>query len=539
MHDLYREYGKILVNKHEDEDSYKYGVYANDVYDQAPPALTSSGWTKAPRIRLKKWKDVIKEKEWCCVSVIHLAHCEFITTFSIGRELVNLQELKIHDCSQLKEFSWTPDIVMEERQGVMRLCFVKLSFNRSLKILPDFSGCSKLKKLEIIGCSISVEPLHLHNCPSLKLLHITGKNAPEVRSLRSCPKLRLVQLAWKASHTGLSVENLPLLSKLMIAGPSLLRADSSYECIVPHGHNLFCQHYPEETVIYELTGIWELTNLKALHLNYLPLGCLPKGLGKVGSSLEYLNLRGCLLSQRLDFSEFPNLQYLSVAQTNMKELHGVGGLKNLEHLDCRFSFRLQKVSDLRPSARLKYVSLDQCPELQAIPRLPPRCCENPPESEDYHRLLLAVDAFVNTTKSAIPPRFFALDFRDRILDATSTTWESLTTEISEKLKKVVLTRVFPNTGVQHFNVECHGCMQEPLIGPRYKARPIRTTFDLCRKCLTNKCRRSDCNFTKNKTPGRYCGLKVIEMEYNLCHACFIESGCDERDFYLGIHETRT
>jgi hypothetical protein len=211
----------------------------------------------------------------------------------------------------------------------------------------------------------------------------------------------------------------------------------------------------------------------------------------------------------------------------------------LEHLDCRFSFRLQKVSDLRPSARLKYVSLDQCPELQAIPRLPPRCCENPPESEDYHRLLLAVDAFVNTTKSAIPPRFFALDFRDRILDATSTTWESLTTEISEKLKKVVLTRVFPNTGVQHFNVECHGCMQEPLIGPRYKARPIRTTFDLCRKCLTNKCRRSDCNFTKNKTPGRYCGLKVIEMEYNLCHACFIESGCDERDFYLGIHETRT
>ena len=373
IHDLYREYAKKIVNKNENEDSYKYGVY-NYHYHRAPSMLATTAWAKAPRIRLNRWNDVIAMKEWCSVSVIHLAYCETIITFSIGRELVNLRQLKISGCSKLEEFSWTQDIVTKG-PGAMQLCFVELIFNKSLKTLPDFSNCSELRELVVIECSSSAEPLHLHNCPSLQDLLIAGENAPEVQSLQSCENLRSVRLAWKASHKRLQVGNLPSLSTLIIEEPSVLPEVSPHESIVPHGHNLFCQHYPEESICYELEGIEELTNLETLRLKYIPLGCLPKGLRKIGSSLEHLNLRGCLLSQLVDFSVFPNLQRLSIAQTNVKELRGVGGLKKLVQLDCRFNFRLQKIQDLRRSARLTFVYLDQCPELRAIPRLPPSYCE--------------------------------------------------------------------------------------------------------------------------------------------------------------------
>ena len=560
MHELYREYAKILVNKHEDKNSYKYGIY-NDHYYQAPPVLTSSGWAKAPRIRLGMWKDVIKVKEWCRVSVIHLFDCETITTFSIGRELVNLRELKIHDSSKLEEVSWTPEINTEQLRGEMKLCFVELSLNRRLKNLPDFSNCSNLRELAIIECSSSVEPLHLHTCSSLQLLQIVGKiNAPEVRSLRSCLKLRSVELAWRASYKGqLDLDNLPSLSKLVITGPS----DQLYEPIALHGHKLFCQYYPEETVCYEVTGIWKLTNLKSLHLNHVPLGCLPGRVRTIGSSLEELNLRGCLLSQLVDFSEFPNLQRLTIAQTNVKELCGLGGLKKLVDLDFRFNFRLQKISNLRPCGSLKGVLLDQCPELQAIPRLPPSLFNFVRVEEEHMRLFLAMDAFTNTAKSAIlGPALRPSSLRVEPSTALGTS----TDQVEAKLSHLSLSRV-PNP-TTHLGVECDGCMMKPLIGARYKAKDIETKYNLCRKCCSNKCRRSDCNFEsagemnvqrfisgsttgisalrrfhERKTvtgylSGERCSATAVrQANYDLCQACFTKSGCDERDFYPAIHQT--
>jgi len=292
---------------------------------------------------------------------------------------------------------------------------------------------------------------------------------------------------------------------------------------VPHGHDLFCRHYPEETICVELTGAWELTYLKRLHLNYIPLGCLPKGLSEIGSSLEYLNLRGCLLSQLVDFSEFPNLEYLFIAQTNVKEVRGIGGLKKLVYLDCRFNFRLKKISDLRPSRMLKFVLLDQCPELQAIPRLPPRRWES--GSQDDHRLQLAIEAFANTAISNIPPPLFAIG-----------SWMPSTnfvTEVTDKLSRVSLSKGI--AGLPHRSVICDGCCMWPLLGPRYKARDILSTYDLCGKCFSNKCHTYDCNFTKGKSNIR--SYASVQLNYNLCHACFAKSGCDERDFYTGIHQT--
>lgn len=120
--------------------------------------LASTDWAKVRRVRLKRWKDVINVKEWCGVSVIHLVKCETITPFSIGCELFNLRDLRIHSCPKLEELSWTQDIMTE------KLCFVELLFNVILKSLPDFSDCSELREITIDECSSSVKPLHLHTC---------------------------------------------------------------------------------------------------------------------------------------------------------------------------------------------------------------------------------------------------------------------------------------------------------------------------------------------------------------------------------------
>ena len=156
---------------------------------------------------------------------------------------------------------------------------------------------------------------------------------------------------------------------------------------------------------------------------------------------------------------------------------------------------------------------------------------DPALPEDTHRLLLALDAFVNTMSSAIPPPLFAL-FRDRSI-APSTTSKNLNTKVNIELPHRSISRLLPNA-IPHLGVICDGCMMQPLFGPRYKARDIRTTYDLCIKCFANKCHRDGCNFIKNRQPGRYRDKNVIEMNYDLCYACFKESGCDERDFYTGI-----
>jgi len=168
------------------------------------------------------------------------------------------------------------------------------------------------------------------------------------------------------------------------------------------------------------------------------------------------------------------------------------------------------------------VLLDQCPELQAIPRLPPGYCES--GSEDDHRLQLAIYAFANTTISNIPPPFFAIASR-----MTST---NFVREITDKLSHVSLSEGIASP---HGPMICDGCCMYPLMGLRYKARDIRSTYNLCGKCFSNKCRTHNCNFIKGKSnipPFAY----KMDLKYDLCHDCFTKFGCDERDFYTRIHQ---
>jgi hypothetical protein len=512
MHELYREFAERYIGS-KDEGLFKYGVY--DGGDLPPPPLEDPGWAVVPRIYLQRLTNAAKVKEWCNVALVHLVGCETITTVSIG-ELSNLHTLRISRCPMLEVLSWTQDIATKQMWGT-KLCFVDLSFNKSLRNIPDFSNCSGLEKIVVTGCSSSVEPIRFHTCVNLRVLWLLGNDVPEVQSIQSCPKLGEVQLAWKATHKSLPLlDDLHCLSKLQIKGPSHVPFDrKGLNPSFSLGEKQFWkQHTKDSVVFHELPGVGVLTNMQTVELTCIPLGKLPVKLAAGGSSLQTLLLDGCLLSKSVDFSAFPNLHHLSIRWTNVEEVCGLEHLKNLRYLNCDYCFRLRKVPDLRPSSMLKFVSFIQCPKLQSIPRLPPGCGRfsrvDGDVSEDERRAILATLAFVETTARALPPPGFGFH---------------------AGLRSGVIPAQLDGGYAIHVSATCDGCRAFPIIGRRYRPKPVATLYSLCSNCFSKTCYCSERRKPRWKAEGK------MQANYDLCSLCYAKSGCDSLDFYE-IDETR-
>ncbi|KAG0589462.1 hypothetical protein KC19_1G022000 [Ceratodon purpureus] len=498
MHDLYREFAKrYITNK--DEGQFKYGVYDDGTH--SPPSPQLPMWARAPRIRLQRLPTVAKVKEWSNVAVVHLIECETITTVSIG-ELSSLRDLTVVDCPKLEVLSWTENIATKQLWGT-QLCFVNLFSNRSLRKIPDFSCCSELQEMTVEGCSNAMEPISLHTCSNLRLLLVSGNNVPEVQSIKSCPKLEFVLLAWKSTHNGLPLlEDLHGLSELRIKGPSDAAFDQM-DCFTSlPGEKQFWKQLPKDSLCYTLPGAGVLGNLKNVELTSIPLGNLPEKLAAAGSSLQNLILNGCLLSETVDFSAFPNLVTLKIRWTNVQEVRGLEHLKKLTYLDCNFCFRLQKVPDLRPLSELKHVFFLQCSMLHGIPRLPTGCIREYGSSEDELRAILASLAYAKTTPKPLPlPGFGINGGNGSIPSHVDGGWAI------------------------HMLMTCDGCMIFPLVGRRYRPKPVRTQYDLCSGCFSKKC------YCTEKSNARWKAEGKLKLDYDLCSACYARSRCDLRDFY--------
>lgn len=482
MHELYEEFAKAYLGN-ENEGLFRFGVCDGDLH---LPSLEDPGWATVPRIHLGRLSNVAKVKEWRNVAVVHLIGCETITTFSIG-ELMSLRDLAIVDCQKLEVLSWTQeDMIVTKQLWGTKLCYVDLVSNKSLRTLPDFSTCSELRMIYVEECSSSVEHLRLHNCSNLKVLCLRGNDVPEVQTLESCPELRVLRLKWKATHKDLPLlDNLPCLSDLEVQGSSDVPLGDMHSFSSWLGKNQFCKQHPKDSVCHDLLGVGMPTNKERVHLTCTPLGKLPVQQGTVGSSLQSLDLTGCLLSSSVDFSAFPNLHDLTIVWTNVEEVWSLEHLKKLRSLDCSHCFQLQKVPDLRPLSELERVFFVQCPYLLGIPRLPPGCIRNlryedsedsddsdDSRSEDMCRVLHAVLAFAKLPAKPLPsPRFaIASAARERVSGG--------------------ITSQYDGGLAIHATVTCDGCRMFPLAGPRYMLKSVRVWYSLCSNCFSDKYRRN-------------------------------------------------
>jgi hypothetical protein len=222
-HDLYREFGQqYLANSGNNE----IGVFV-----EKSNLKGGTNWSAARRVLLRACKTHLPDMQpWSNVVVVHLVECKHIHEFYIG-EMRNLRHLLIYGCSQLEVLSWTPgdysgdQPVFKQLQTEwrMELRHIQLAANSSLKILPDFSICSKLKLIEVKRCGRLVNPFILRSCSKLTAVVFMGENTHVQIILESCSKLCEAQLTWRTGGGMPKLKNLPALWKLEVRGsPSVI-----------------------------------------------------------------------------------------------------------------------------------------------------------------------------------------------------------------------------------------------------------------------------------------------------------------------------
>ena len=512
-HDLYREFGQqYLANSGNNE----IGVFVEKSNFKG-----GTNWSAARRVLLRACKTHLPEMQpWSNVVVVHLVQCKHIHNFFIG-EMRNLRHLLIYGCSQLEVLSWTPGDYSGDQpvfkrlqtEWRMELRHIQLTANSSLKILPDFSICSKLKLIEVKKCGRLVNPFILRSCTKLTAVLFMGENTHDQIILESCSKLCEAQLTWRTGGGMPKLKNLPSLWKLEVRGPP-----SEVEKLQEHITSKrpqeeirenFRKKYPQDTEEQDIPEVATITNLKELYLEHLPLGKLPAGLIMLGTTLRILSLRGTLLSQLVDFSPLSNLQKLDIAWTNVKKVGGIGRLSELESLDCSFCFQLETISDLRRASKLKRFFVLCCSKLKQIPRLPPEYCKDGEEWKSRLQLALSTGQ-IEGVPNIPPPGHFAVLPKNSDLQLHNTT--------RSNFQSVHLAK-------EHSTIQCDGCLQKPLVGPRFALK--RRPRNICQSCFTINC-------THDKSAHLvHFGL----FNYDLCLTCFEEWPCDPKDFFC-IHETR-
>jgi hypothetical protein len=352
-----------------------------------------------------------------------------------------------------------------------------------------------------------VEPVNLTSCPALETLQ-----CDHVQSLQYCPKLRSAQIAWKFGRDIPKLEHLPSLLKLKIIGPGPPDAIKRR----PPGmsaEEVFLQQYPKATEDLPSPEIGSFTKLHTLHLQELPMGKLPAGLEAWGSNLRNLNLSGSLLSQLVDFSTLSNLQKLDMAGTNVKEVRGIDRLTKIDSLNFTCCFRLQTIPDLNRLSKLEFLSLVSCTRLKAVPRVPPKFYHG---DESKIRKQLGMSAsFIDANNSIFEFQAKFFEFRSRRRGFKTSPAES----------------VLHSKEVFHGGIQCDGCGQLPLRGPRFKAKEKQYHFKLCATCFTMRCDTRKCQeATRVLKRGQF------DFDYDLCLTCFTEFGGNAEDF-MCIHKT--
>ena len=431
--------------------------------------------------------------------------------WKFGRDVPKFEHLPslltLQYCSQLEATSWMhhrvsndgKEFVPEEpNRDWMQLRFVELLYNRSLRSIPDFSKCSNLQTL-LLDSSL-VEPENLTSCPALETLQ-----CGHVQSLQYCPKLESARIAWNFGRDIPKFEHLPSLLKLEIIGPGLPNSIKRR----PHAmsaQEVFLQQYPKAMEDMPSPEIGSLTKLHTLHLQQLPMGKLPARLEAWGSNLRNLNLSGSLLSQLVDFSTLSNLQKLNIAGTNVKEVRGIDRLTKLESLDFTYCFRLQKIPDLNRLSKLEFLSLFYCTRLKAVPRVPPQFIRG---DESETRLGLGFAAAIELISSHLKFEAKLSEFRLQRRGFKTSPAES----------------ALHSTEIFHKGIQCDGCGQSPLRGPRFKARNKTFHIKYCSTCFTKRCDTRKCQEAIRLSIGGR-----SEYDYNLCLTCFTAFGGNAEDF---------
>ncbi|XP_004288919.1 PREDICTED: TMV resistance protein N-like [Fragaria vesca subsp. vesca] len=244
-----------------------------------------------------------------------------------GKRIISLENLRILEmCHSQIEYLW------EGKKQLKSLKHIVLSHSLNLCKTPDFSGCPDLEYLNLEGCIQLYEVdssvgflkrltmMHLKGCKNLRLLpsSVSGLKSLKILDLSDCSKLE--KLPEDFGHLEILEElyvNRTALRELPpCMGLQNLKILSFYGCTGP----------PISKLLPSFAGLHSLTELNLSRSNLLE-GAIPDNIGCL-SSLKELYLAG---------NQFVTLP------VSLSQLH-----------------------------RLELLFLNNCPNLQRLPKLPSR-----------------------------------------------------------------------------------------------------------------------------------------------------------------------
>eukprot|EP00253_Pinus_taeda_P009009 PITA_09009 len=197
--------------------------------------------------------------------------------------------------------------------------------------------------------------LRYYNCPdsslapnistkNLKFLHIEGSNLETLWHLES-------QAPWELRELHIAGSRLPKIPQSI----GQLRHLEKVVLRRPKGIVSF-EPLPDE--------FCQLQSLKHLELQAYGLKALPECFGDL-SSLQHLNLTGCILLEKLPDScgNLTNLQHINLALCRLEKLpDSFGNLTNLQHIELSYCYQLETLPNTFGNLiRLKFLSVHACP----------------------------------------------------------------------------------------------------------------------------------------------------------------------------------
>jgi len=428
-------------------------------------------------------------------------------------ESVTIASKNISDISALKGMKSLKEIVIRGCDNLISLSGIEslpsLEFlDIDSEVINSLSDLKDLKNLDRvhIECDKLLNLKGLEEAPNINELNVTSKGLEDISNIKSLTKLKNLDLSECSSIESLSgLEKLNLLESLKVTDCSKLNSLDG----VPNSDVYVLNKRFGSGVEVNLSGCTSLKDIRALKgaskIDWFDIeGCnsirKTEGLEKIeidylicgGSdtsllqslnslNIKTLSLQGVQMTSFEGVKEWPSVKTLEIHSASFQNLLGIGAflnitslvlktsvgtiqnligvesLKYLEELDLSECNTLQDVYALSELPNLFKLNMDECPNVEPLPR--PKVMESREKVEKYQiRLLKALGKEIPVAKK-------------KEANKSKNDQPSLDKKTISKIKKLLAARdiVLIDQGVELvYSLENQPLYQELLQGVEYK-----------------------------------------------------------------------
>ncbi|CAN1751423.1 Disease resistance protein L6 [Linum perenne] len=373
MHDHIRDLGRAIVREEDSHRPWKRSrIWCNEDALEILKSEEGSDQIEVLRVHMKDENLELTDKEFKKLS--RLRYLEIRYGRLVGDfkgVLPNLRWLQLWDCSSIpSDLNMKKLVILEMKRCPMKdewrgwsgtkvasnLKAILLYHCKEIRTAPDLSQCTSLEWIDLHCCWEMRGEIHIGNL--LKNLKLIIKLTGEIGTLENLQVFDAGNLLNFGNIFSPEIMKMPTsLNQLYLSSSRVL--------------NLFELKELEELCLDDcdklqyLGGLWKLSKLKTLRLDYLS-SCNSLLVGfPLPSSLNSLAISGLKILP--NFANLNNLTKLSLAGFQVPVIQGLGDLIMLQTLLIESAQNLINLDGLENLSHLETLKLNDCHVLEKLP----------------------------------------------------------------------------------------------------------------------------------------------------------------------------